>query len=272
MALALCAIAVAFYAGRGSWRWAAAGMLAGAAISVKLLALPVVAPLAVLLIARRSWRAAGAAFAGALAVWAALLIAYAGALGELWRSVVSDHRDARGLGPDFWDNVERVFLHPLDRRTAAAFLVALRPAGGDRAAPRPGAARPGDVDGDLRRVPARPATAARSPLRAARCHARSARGRRPRRVRRLHATDAEGRRRRLCRHHPGARRRPGARPPRRTRTEILPASPGQPSSYVSERSPTSSSARICPSSPISPIAGCPGSSSTRRSFASAPDR
>ena len=58
IALALCAVAVAFYAGRCSWRWAATGALAGAAISVKLLALPVVAPLAVLLIARRSLRAA----------------------------------------------------------------------------------------------------------------------------------------------------------------------------------------------------------------------
>ena len=123
VALALCAVAVAFYAGRCSWRWAATGVLAGAAIAVKLLALPVVAPLAVLLIARRSWRAAGAALAGALAVWAVLLVAYAGALGELWGSVVADHRDARGLGPSLADNVERVLLHPLDWRTPAGVLV-----------------------------------------------------------------------------------------------------------------------------------------------------
>jgi hypothetical protein len=121
--LALCAVAVAFYARRCTWRWAAAGLLAGAAISVKLLALPVVAPLAVLLVARRSWRAAGAALAGALVVWGALLIAYAGALGELWRSVVADHRDARGLGPSITDNVERVLLHPLDWKTPAGVLV-----------------------------------------------------------------------------------------------------------------------------------------------------
>ncbi len=123
VALALCAVAVAFYAGRCSWRWAAAGLLAGAAVSVKLLALPVVAPLAVLLVARRSWRAAGAALAGALAVWAALLVAYAGALGELWESVVADHRDARDLGPSVADNIERVLLHPLDWRTPAGVLV-----------------------------------------------------------------------------------------------------------------------------------------------------
>ena len=123
MALALCAVAVAFYAGRCSWRWAAAGALAGAAVAVKLLAFPVVAPLAVLLIARRSWRAAGAALTGALAVWTVLLIVYADALGELWESVVADHRDARGLGPSVADNVERVLLHPLDWRTPAGVLV-----------------------------------------------------------------------------------------------------------------------------------------------------
>jgi 4-amino-4-deoxy-L-arabinose transferase-like glycosyltransferase len=125
VAIALAAVAVAFYAGRRPWRWAAVGALAGAAISVKLLALPVVAPLAVLLVAQRSWRAAGAALAGAAAVWAVLLLVYANALGELWQSVVADHRDARGLGPSGWDNLERVLLHPLDWRTAAAVLVVI---------------------------------------------------------------------------------------------------------------------------------------------------
>jgi 4-amino-4-deoxy-L-arabinose transferase-like glycosyltransferase len=125
VALALCAVAVAFYAGRCSWRWAATGVLAGAAVAVKLLAFPVVAPLAVLLVARRSWRAAAACAAGAAAVWAALLIAYAGAPGELWESVFLDHRDARDLGPSFSDNVERVLLHPLDWQTPAGALVPL---------------------------------------------------------------------------------------------------------------------------------------------------
>jgi 4-amino-4-deoxy-L-arabinose transferase-like glycosyltransferase len=123
VALALCAVAVAFYAGRCSWRWAAVGVLAGAAVAVKLLAFPVVAPLAVLLVARRSWRAAGAALVAALGVWAVLLVAYAGALGELWQSVVADHRNARHLGPSLADNIERVLLHPLDWRTPAGVLV-----------------------------------------------------------------------------------------------------------------------------------------------------
>ena len=123
VAIAFAAVAVACYAKRSPWRWAAVGALAGAAISVKLLALSVLAPLAVLLIARRSWPAAGAAVAGAAVVWAVLLLVYADALGELWDSVVADHRDARGLGPSYGDNIERVFLHPLDWRTPGAVLV-----------------------------------------------------------------------------------------------------------------------------------------------------
>jgi 4-amino-4-deoxy-L-arabinose transferase-like glycosyltransferase len=125
VAIALATVAVSFYAGRRSWRWAATGVLAGAAIAVKLLALPVLAPLAVLLIARRSWRAAVALAAGAAAVWAVLLVVYAGAVHELWQSVVSDHRDARDLGPSLTDNLDRVLLHPLDWRTPAAVLVVI---------------------------------------------------------------------------------------------------------------------------------------------------
>lgn len=121
--LSLAAIAVAFYSARCPWRWTGVGVLAGTAIAVKLLALPVIAPLAVLLAARRSWKAVGATVGGALAVWAVLLVTYAGALGELWRSNVSDHRDPGGLGADLRENAERVLLHPLDRQTAAAFLV-----------------------------------------------------------------------------------------------------------------------------------------------------
>jgi Glycosyltransferase family 87 len=123
VALALAAVAVLVYADRRPWPAAAAGALAGAAVSVKLLALPVVAPLVVLLVARRSWRAAAALAAGAAVVWIALAGAYAGALDDLWTSVVTDHRHARALGPSLTDNVHRVFVHPLDWKTPAAVLV-----------------------------------------------------------------------------------------------------------------------------------------------------
>ena len=123
VALALTAVAVLMHARKSIWRAGLAGVLAGAALSVKLLALPVVVPLAVLLAARRSIRSAGAVVAGALAVWVALAIAYAGALDELWRSVVTDHRAARDLGPSLGDNIRRVLEHPLDWKTPAAMLV-----------------------------------------------------------------------------------------------------------------------------------------------------
>ena len=121
--LALAAVAALMHARNRVWRAGLAGILAGAALSVKVLALPVVVPLAVLLVARRSVRSAGAVVAGALAVWVVLAVAYAGALDELWRSVVTDHRAARDLGPTLGDNLRRVLEHPLDWKTPAAVLV-----------------------------------------------------------------------------------------------------------------------------------------------------
>ncbi len=121
--IALCALAVLVYARRNPGLAAGAGAIAGAAVSVKLLALPVVVPLAVLLIGWRSWRLAGAVAVGAASVWVGLLIAYAGALPDLWDSVVTDHRLARDLGPSIGDNVHRVLLHPIEWRTPAGVLV-----------------------------------------------------------------------------------------------------------------------------------------------------
>ena len=120
----LALAAVAFLIGRkaGPPHAAAAGALAAAAVSVKLLALPLAAPLAVLLIARRSWRQAAAFGAGALVVVAALAIRYAYALGALWDSVVVEHRNAQSLG-SFGSNVHRVLLHPLDWHTPAGLLI-----------------------------------------------------------------------------------------------------------------------------------------------------
>jgi 4-amino-4-deoxy-L-arabinose transferase-like glycosyltransferase len=120
----LALAAIAFLIGRkaGPPHAAASGALAAAAVSVKLLALPVAAPLAVLLIARRSWGQAAAFAAGALVVAAALAIRYAYALGALWDSVVVEHRNAQSLG-SFGDNVHRVLLHPLDWHTPAGLLI-----------------------------------------------------------------------------------------------------------------------------------------------------
>jgi hypothetical protein len=81
------------------WGPAAVGALTAAAIATKLLALPVIVPIAVL-----AWRrgigaqAAMAMLGGAAAVTAVLVGVYAGVLPELWRDAVDFHRDARSTG------------------------------------------------------------------------------------------------------------------------------------------------------------------------------
>ena len=210
--------------------------------------------------------------AGALALWVVLLVAYAGALGELWESVVADHRDARGLGPSVADNIERVLLHPLDWRTpagvlvpiglvaavvllrrvellalgawivvSAAFLIAQQPLldhhfvllAATLAVPA-GAGLGAAVTPHLRYRRAMP-----SPV--------------PLRLR-----------------SPSASRRRSAGSG--ARTAIRPALPAQPTSYALAPRRTSSSAPTSPSSRTSPTAACRASSSTRRSSALAPDR
>lgn len=123
--LALASLALLMAAGSRAWRAAAAGALLGAALSVKLLVAPAVVPAAILLTARGTWRTALAFAGGAAAVWAALVARHAGSLGDLWRTVVVDHRAARALGPPIADNAERVLLHPLDWATPAGVLVPL---------------------------------------------------------------------------------------------------------------------------------------------------
>jgi hypothetical protein len=101
VALALCAFATAAYWLRRDALWgpAAVGALTAAAIATKLLALPVIVPIAVL-----AWRrgigaqAAMAMLGGAAAVTAVLVGVYAGVLPELWRDAVDFHRDARSTG------------------------------------------------------------------------------------------------------------------------------------------------------------------------------
>src|SRR5206468_2494210 len=92
--LALGAIAVLIGRRAGPWHAGASGALAAAAVSVKLLAVPVAAPLAVLLLARRSGGKLLAFAVGALVVAGALAIRYAYALGALYDSVVVEHRNA----------------------------------------------------------------------------------------------------------------------------------------------------------------------------------
>jgi 4-amino-4-deoxy-L-arabinose transferase-like glycosyltransferase len=100
IALALCAFAAAAW-GLERGRIAApavAGALAAAAVTAKLLALPVVVPLAVLAWRRRiDGRAAVALIGGAAVVGVVLLAANAEVLGDLWRDAVRFHADARSV-------------------------------------------------------------------------------------------------------------------------------------------------------------------------------
>ena len=101
IALALCALVLAAYGFRrgGVALAAGAGAFAAAAVSVKLLALPVVVPLAVLAWHRRIGARTTAAFVGGAAlVLVALVALYAGVLGDLWRDAVGFHREARSVG------------------------------------------------------------------------------------------------------------------------------------------------------------------------------
>jgi hypothetical protein len=100
IALSLCALAVAAYGLRRERLLSAAGCgaLAAAAVATKLLALPIVAPLAVLAWQRRIGpRTAAALVGGAAAVVVALLAVYAGLLPDLWRDAVDFHREARSI-------------------------------------------------------------------------------------------------------------------------------------------------------------------------------
>ncbi len=100
IALALVALALAarWFRRRGIWGPAAAGAVAAAAVSVKLLALPVVVPLAVLAWQRRlGARGAAAAALGAVAVAAVFALVYAHVLPDLWRDAVTFHRHARSI-------------------------------------------------------------------------------------------------------------------------------------------------------------------------------
>ena len=89
-ALALTALALGIATLPGTVAAVAAGALFGAALSVKLTALTA-APAAIWLIRRRL----GPAIAGFAGLWLALLIAHAGALGDLWSSGITYHDRAR---------------------------------------------------------------------------------------------------------------------------------------------------------------------------------
>ena len=98
LALSSLAIAARWFRREGLVGPAAAGAIAAVAISVKLLALPVVVPLAVLGARRRiGGRGFAAAALGVVVIAAVFAIAYVHVLPELWRDAVTFHRHARAF-------------------------------------------------------------------------------------------------------------------------------------------------------------------------------
>lgn len=120
--LAIAGLAAAAAARRrsGPWLPLAAGAGFAAAVSVKLLAVTALVPLAALA-PRLGGRRVALVAAGAAVVTAALVAGYWSVLGELWESVVGFHADARG-GPGLGENADRI-LHFLDLRTPFGWLV-----------------------------------------------------------------------------------------------------------------------------------------------------
>ena len=106
------------------WLALASGIVLAFAVSVKLDALIACLPLIVLFLIRRSPRRIWLATAGgAAAVTAVYLVAYAGVLGDLWRSDVTFHRQARIYPSDSPNG--HMLGHYLDFTTPSAWLVAM---------------------------------------------------------------------------------------------------------------------------------------------------
>lgn len=103
--------------------WAgAAGALLALAILTKVLALPFVVPFVALTVAARATRRVlPMALAGAGLAVATVIVASAGALGDIWRQVVTDHTEARSLGT-FSGNVDQITAL-LEPRTPFGWLV-----------------------------------------------------------------------------------------------------------------------------------------------------
>ena len=114
LALMLLALGLATLPGPAAA--AGAGAALGAALSVKPTALLVV-PALVWLLRRRS----GIALGAAAAVFGAVLLAHVGALGDLWTSAITYHREA-GSTPAVLPHPHQAIFHQIPRNTPFAVL------------------------------------------------------------------------------------------------------------------------------------------------------
>jgi 4-amino-4-deoxy-L-arabinose transferase-like glycosyltransferase len=127
VALGLVSLALATFAFRAgvSQTWSlGAGAVLAFAVLTKLLAVPFAVPFVALVLAGRAGRRVlPAALLGAVITIGVVALANAGALDDIWSSVVTDHTDAKGLGT-FSSNVDQI-RRLLEPRTPFGWLVPL---------------------------------------------------------------------------------------------------------------------------------------------------
>jgi 4-amino-4-deoxy-L-arabinose transferase-like glycosyltransferase len=120
--LALASIAIALYARRRPWLWAASGAVFALAVSIKLFAVVAALPLAALALRHRRVEEAAYLVGGSAAVVAAFVIGYRHVLHQIWQGVFGAHLNAvGGHQPGAQSNLSRV-IHLPDLHTPFGWL------------------------------------------------------------------------------------------------------------------------------------------------------
>lgn len=120
--LALAAIAIALYARRRPWLWAASGAVFALAVSIKLFAVVAALPLAALALRHRRVQEALYLAGGFAAVVVAFVIGYRHVLHQIWQGVFGAHLNAvGGHQPGGQSNLSRV-VHLPDLHTPFGWL------------------------------------------------------------------------------------------------------------------------------------------------------
>ena len=111
--LALASIAIALYASRSPWLWAASGAVFALAVSVKLFAVVAALPLAALALRHRRVQEAAYLAGGFAVVVVAFAVGYRHVLHQIWRGVFGAHLEAvAGHQPGGESNLSRVLRVP----------------------------------------------------------------------------------------------------------------------------------------------------------------
>ena len=120
--LALASIAIALYARRRPWLWAASGAVFALAVSIKLFAVVAALPLAALALRHRRAQEALYLFGGFAAVVAAFVLGYRHVLHQIWQGVFGAHLNAvSGHQAGAQSNLSRV-IHLPDLHTPFGWL------------------------------------------------------------------------------------------------------------------------------------------------------